>query len=323
MASHGSIEELLATLRRLEDQLLKAQAEAVPSGEPALAIGSRFRRALKRRQFRLTRPVSRRYDRIAAELAGLAAQVAERVTEIGAEVAILRHELAKRELPPGGADAGGVAVLREAPTADTDLYYWAFEERMRGSAETIEARLRGYEGLAVGLLDELGREPAPLWLDLGCGKGEFLAILRGWGWRVHGVDVSPGAVEACRARGFTASQGDATECLDALDGEAPAAISAIQVIEHLPKDRWLGFFHAARRALRPGGALLVETINPMSRGLADSFFADVSHTWPAHPETLRLMAEHAGFDRVEVRFVNSDQTGAALDFAIWAVTAAG
>jgi hypothetical protein len=74
--------------------------------------------------------------------------------------------------------------------------------------------------------------------------------------------------------------------------------------------------------LAPGGALLIETINGLNpEAVAASFIADVTHTWPGHPETLRLMAEHAGFADVEVVFINPDERGNAQDFAIWAVKA--
>jgi cyclopropane fatty-acyl-phospholipid synthase-like methyltransferase len=106
-----------------------------------------------------------------------------------------------------------------------------------------------------------------------------------------------------------------------LDGGPPApdAISAIQLIEHLPRARWLELFDGIVRALRPRGALLLETINGQNvAALADHFFADVTHTWPGHPETLRLMAEHVGFEDVEVRFEHPDGRGSAQDVAIWA-----
>jgi cyclopropane fatty-acyl-phospholipid synthase-like methyltransferase len=136
---------------------------------------------------------------------------------------------------------------------------------------------------------------------------------------VHGVDASPEAVEACRERGIDASLADALEFLDDYDGPAPQGISAIQLIEHVPKESWLGFFHRAYKALGSGGALLVETINPLNlEALSASFFADVTHTWPTHPEVARLMALHTGFDRAEILFVNEDQRGNAQDFALWA-----
>ncbi len=302
-------ERLRAALHELEAALRRAESEPIPSDEPGLVRGPRLRRAVRRREFRMTRPLSRRYDRIGAEVAGLSARLAEQLAETQVQVEMLRRSLAARA-PATAAE----------PAEDADAYYWSFEERMRGSAESIAHRLRQYEELAVGLLDRVGRRPAPLWLDIGCGRGEFLALLSEWGWRVRGVDSSRQAVEACRARGIDAVQADVFEYLAAREGEAPAGMSAIQVIEHLPKDQWLGFFQIAHGALRAGGGLLVETLNPMNpKALADSFFADISHTWPAHPQTLRSMAEEVGFGEVKVMYVNDDPAGSAQDFAIWAM----
>jgi SAM-dependent methyltransferase len=200
----------------------------------------------------------------------------------------------------------------------SDAFYWAFEERMRGSSAAIRERLRAYEPLARGLLDDLGAaDAAPRWVDLGCGRGEFCELLRGWGWEVEGVDRSPAAVEVCRERGIPVSRSDVFAYLLRERETRPDAMSAIQLIEHLPRDRWLALFEAISRALRPGGILLMETINGGNlRALADHFIADLTHTWPGHPETLRLLAEHAGFVDVEIRFEHPDVHGAAEDVAV-------
>jgi SAM-dependent methyltransferase len=317
----GSTDALRVALRALETQLHDAISESVPAGEPSLSTGSRYRRALKARQFRLMRPVSRRYDRLAADLAGLAAGLAERLSSTEADVRRLQRSLAELEQAERGT---GDAVRESMDASETvsDSYYWAFEQRMRGTAESIEWRLRRYESYAVALRAAAGQDH-PLWIDIGCGKGDFASLLREWGWRVHGVDTSPEAVEACRSAGFDATLADGLAFLDDYDGPAPLGLSAIQVIEHLPKDRWLPFFERARKILAPGGGLLVETINPLNvEALTSSFFADVTHTWPTHPEVARLMAEHAGFASVEIVFVNEDHRGNAQDFALWATTPA-
>lgn len=206
-----------------------------------------------------------------------------------------------------------------------DAFYWAFEERMRGSSAAIRERLGSYRDLARGLHDDLAPDADTLrWIDLGCGRGEFCELLREWGWEVEGIDRSAVAVEACRERGIPASRSDVFAYLDGEPEEPAHAVSAIQLIEHLPRDRWLTFFQGLFGALRPGGALLLETINGTNlRALADHFIADLTHTWPGHPETLRLLAEHAGFVDVEVRFEHPDAHGAAEDVAIWARTPVG
>jgi SAM-dependent methyltransferase len=310
--SSPTLEELREALADLERRLARTSTEPVPLDEPGLQTGSKLKRGIRRKEFRLLRPISRRSDRLGAELAGLALGIADELAAVMTHIEILQRELDRR------AAASSKAVPDESRVVVDDEYYWAFERQMRGEGPLIEARLRQYEHLAVGLLDEAGREGAPLWIDVGCGRGEFLCILREWGWNVRGVDSSPLAVRTCREKGLQASLGDAMDYVNGYRGVGPVAISGIQLIEHLPKPAWIEFLRAAFGLLKPGGAILLETVNPQNpRALSDSFFADVSHTWPAHPETVRLMAQHVGFDPIELLFVNNDGFGHAMDFAVW------
>jgi SAM-dependent methyltransferase len=316
-APGGSTEALRSALADLQDRLRLAVTQPIPDGEVTPSAGSAMRRALKRRQVRLMRPVSRRYDRLAADLAGLAAGLAERLSAAEADVIRLQRAVAGLRDAPGAPHALPDPAT-DVSGAEADAYYWAFEQAMRGSQGSIESRLRQYEPRLVELRAS-SSVSTPRWLDLGCGRGEFCRIVREWGYEVHGVDSSPEAVEACRQAGIDASLADALEFLGDYGGPAPLGISAIQVIEHLPKELWLAFFRRAYKALGSGGALLVETINPLNfEALSASFFADVTHTWPAHPEVARLMALHTGFDRAEIQFVNEDERGNAQDFALWA-----
>src|SRR5436190_644799 len=77
--------------------------------------------------------------------------------------------------------------------------------------------------------------------------------LQDGGWRLRGVDISAQAVDACQAAGVDALQGDAVSCLAAYEGEPPAAISGLQLIEHLPREVWLPLIRAAYGALQPDG----------------------------------------------------------------------
>ena len=322
----GSTRELASALRELVTRLRNDQHQQVPEGDPFLDSPSSLKRRLKAIIFRSTRPATRRYDRLSADLASVAADLAARLAEAEEEMKKARGdyerlELALRALTPTGSTSTQSAAWSEIP----DEYYWAFEQRMRGSTESVEDRLRGYEDLVQPLLEDLKADEGdrPRWLDLGCGQGEFCALLREWGWDAEGVDGSPAAVEACRARGIDVTLADVLAYLEARPDDPVGGISAIQLIEHLPKRAWVHLFEQIHRALGPGGALLLETINGQNPdAIADYFVADVTHTWPGHPETLRLMAEHAGFREVEVRFLHEDHRGRAQDVAIWAVKAA-
>ena len=320
-------QDLRDRLRSLVEQLRAEQDETVPEAEPYLRSGSALKGAVKRGVFRLTRPATRRSDRLSTELAAVALELAERMGEITADLDRAHGDLdrldrALSELRTT-APADGAGADR-APVVD-DSYYWAFEQQMRGDASSVIARLRQYERFAVALREglaadgETSESAQPLWLDLGCGLGELCELVQEWGWRVHGVDSSPGAVDACRAKGIDATLSEVDGYLETRRGEAPAAVSAIQLIEHLPRGEWIALFHRIHATLRPGGAMLIETINGLNpEAVAAYFTADVTHTWPGHPETLRLMAEHAGFESVEVVFLNEDHRGSAQDFAIWA-----
>jgi SAM-dependent methyltransferase len=322
----GTTRELASALRGLVARLRSDQNQGVPEGDPFLDSPSSLKRRLKAIIFRSTRPATRRYDRLSADLASVAADLAARLAEAEEEMKKARGdyerlELALRALTPTGSTSTGSAAWSEIP----DAYYWAFEQRMRGSTESVEDRLRGYEDLVQPLLEDLRIDEGdrPRWLDLGCGQGEFCALLREWGWDAEGVDASPAAVEACRGRGIDVTLADVLGYLEARPEDPVGGVSAIQLIEHLPKRAWVHLFEQIHRALGPGGALLLETINGQNPdAIADYFVADVTHTWPGHPETLKLMAEHAGFEKVEVRFVHEDHRGRAQDVAIWAVKAA-
>jgi SAM-dependent methyltransferase len=227
------------------------------------------------------------------------------------------------DAPTPQEDAGERAA-EERIRDGADAFYWAFEDRMRGSSATIRDRLRVYEPLARDLAAEAMRagRSSPRWVDLGCGRGEFCELLDAWGWRTEGVDRSPAAIDACSARGIQASLMDVFEFLLSCRAGAFDAVSAIQLIEHVPKERWLELFRGMFEVLMPGGAIVIETINGQNlRALADHFFADLTHTWPGHPQTLRLLAEHAGFVDVEVRFEHPDGYGAAEDVTIVAMKA--
>jgi len=322
----GTTRELASALRELVARLREEQGQPLPEGEAFLQSPSSLRRRLKTLVFRTTRPATRRYDRLTADLATIAADLAARLAEAEevtrkARGDYERLEVALRALAPSGASTSASGVWTEIP----DAYYWAFEQRMRGAAGSIEERLRGYEDLVVALRETLegSEDERPRWVDLGCGQGEFCTLLGEWGWDVEGVDASPDAVEACRAREIEVTLGDVLAYLETRPDDPVGGVSAIQLIEHLPRRAWVHLFEEIHRALAPGGALLLETINGQNPdAIADYFVADVTHTWPGHPETLRLMAEHAGFERVEVRFLHEDHRGRAQDVAIWAVKAA-
>ena len=169
--------------------------------------------------------------------------------------------------------------------------YLELERRYRGTEDEIGERISIY-------LPWLG-ERSPV-LDLGCGRGESLALLREKGVACRGVDSSARMVDLCRERGLDAEVGDLFGYLAGLPEGELGAIVSFHVIEHLPPESLDRLVRLAYRALRPGGALILETPNPLSLVVAArNFWLDPTHRRPVHPESLKLHYELAGFDPIE------------------------
>lgn len=170
--------------------------------------------------------------------------------------------------------------------------YLELERRYRGTEEEIRERISAY-------LPWLSKVPGPV-LDVGCGRGEALALLRDQGIQSRGIDSSARMVALCRERGLEAEEGDAFAALAALPEGSLGGVVSFHVIEHLPAASLDRLVRLAYRALKPGGVLILETPNPLSMLVAArSFWLDPTHVRPVHPESLKLMYELAGFDPVE------------------------
>jgi SAM-dependent methyltransferase len=176
--------------------------------------------------------------------------------------------------------------------------YFAYESRMRGATEVVREKQRGYV--------EDFRRAAPV-VDLGCGRGEFLVLLREAGLEAKGVDVDADMVAYARGEGLEVEHTGAVEYLESLADGSLGGIFAAQLLEHLPASTVVRLLELAAAKLRPGGLLVAETINPLSPLALRNYFADLTHAQPLVPETLELLARQAGFASVETRFLNEPE----------------
>jgi len=201
-------------------------------------------------------------------------------------------------------DSPGSQTVAAQPKAAALPDYFAFESRMRGSTEEIRRRQRPY-------VDDL-RGQAPV-LDAGCGRGELLGLLRDAGVEARGVDADADMVAYARGEGLDVEQADALEYLERLEDGSLGGVFAGQVVEHLPPPVLLRLLELAHAKLRPGGVLIAETINPLSPLALRNFFADLTHAQPLVPETLALLARHAGFAETETRYLNAPEPVEGVD----------
>lgn len=225
----------------------------------------------------------RRQEALSRRLEGLLA-LRDRIEALSEEVRALRGTLAAAARKPPLAAA--------AERAARDSAYVAFENRFRGSPEEIASRLADYV--------ELFRERAPV-VDLGCGRGEFLELLKSAGVQAHGVEGNALQARSCRERGLDVVDGDLLVFLKLQAVGSLGGVFAAQVAEHLPPAVLQELLRESHRALRPDGLLVLETVNPRSvTGLLEVFNRDLTHEKPLHPDTLRFLAAAAGFSDVRI-----------------------
>ena len=214
----------------------------------------------------------------------------------------------KRELerllvaPPEPASAGAAAPLQSSATAPGQAFapaldsykYVGFEDQFRGSRDAIRRGLEDYVPRFAGVQDVL---------DVGCGRGEFLELLRAAGVTSRGIDLNHEMVELCRSRGLGATEADAVGYLERLPDASLGGIFSAQVVEHLQPSYLLRFLELGFHKLRPGGTMILETLNPACWvAFFDSYIRDITHVWPLHPDTLKYLVLASGFTQAEVEY---------------------
>lgn len=249
-----------------------------------------------------------------------------RLTDLGTALAVVQQNALaiRRELTrgpsaataPGQSSPVASAPAASSPPADTSQQmlasdplhsqqYAGFEDLFRGSEDEISSRMADYVPIFAGASEVV---------DVGCGRGEFLALLRGAGITARGVDQNHEMVERCRARGFDVAETDGLSFLLAAPPGSLGGLIASQVVEHLQPDYLLRFLAAAADALRPGAPIVLETINPACwSAFFDSYIRDLTHVRPVHPDTLKFLVIAAGFTDAAVQWRSPYPVGGKLE----------
>jgi O-antigen chain-terminating methyltransferase len=184
---------------------------------------------------------------------------------------------------------------------DMDGFYQAFETQFRGSREDIKRR----QSIYLPLVDYSSPSAASPALDIGCGRGEWLELLRDHGVRTRGVDLNAEFVKSGVDAGFDLVGGDGVSFLRDQPTLSYSLITAFHVVEHLRFDVLMELITHAYKALKPGGVCLFETPNPMNvRVGINNFYLDPTHVRPLPSELLKFTMEYVGFSHANVLYVN-------------------
>ncbi|AEG61868.1 methyltransferase domain-containing protein [Desulforamulus ruminis] len=179
---------------------------------------------------------------------------------------------------------------------DLDAYYLAFENKYRGTIEDIKQRQTFY----LPRLDFINKASRHLIVDIGCGRGEWLKLLKDNGYTAIGVDLNKEMIKKCINNGLNVTLDDAIEYLKGCEDESIDAVTGFQIIEHLGTETLHQLAIEVKRCLKPGGMFLFETPNPESIYVGTTFYTDFTHNKPLPPDSIKFLFDYYGFGGVEI-----------------------
>ena len=205
---------------------------------------------------------------------------------------LAEHGVAVAAAP--AANAAAVAPAGNQLDSLDSHKYVGFEDQFRGSQDDIRERVSEYLDIFQNASDVL---------DIGCGRGEFLTLLREHGVRARGIDVNGAMVDVCRQQGLDVAEADALGYLRSQPDGSLGGIFAAQVIEHLEPRYLTNLLDAAFDKLRPGAPIVLETINPACWfAFFESYIRDITHVRAIHPDTIKYLLIATGFQHADIRY---------------------
>lgn len=208
------------------------------------------------------------------------------------------------EAPRSSSSTSAIGVELFASDHLMDIFYAGFEDKFRGDEAMVMERLEEYLPLFKDSEVDFSKKAA---LDIGCGRGEMLQLLKKHRIKAMGLDINHDMVKRAKAKGLDAKLGDALEFLDKAKSQHYGAITGFHLVEHIPFNILLRIFKASYRALEKNGFVVFETPNPENIFVAThNFYLDPSHLHPLPPILLAYALEVSGFRDVTIKRLHPD-----------------
>ena len=239
-------------------------------------------------------------QRHAAELQALRTQLEQQVDALVDRLQKLRMDIAQQETRLANLLDNAVVSDQPPPAIGErdhllDAMYFSLEDTLRGTPEQVKETVQVYlpvlrdAGITTGIL------------DVGCGRGEWLEVLRDNEFQARGIDTNRIVLQRCKELSLDVEEAEALTHLRSLADNSLNAVTAFHFAEHLPLDALVRFLDEAGRTLKPGGLLILETPNPENLLVGScNFYLDPTHKNPLPIPTLKLLVEARGFRCQEV-----------------------
>ncbi|MFW0884338.1 class I SAM-dependent methyltransferase [Candidatus Acidulodesulfobacterium sp. H_13] len=207
---------------------------------------------------------------------------------------------AKKRLPDEVISTQQLQKITDEEKHKFDTFYVEFEDKFRGSREDIKERVEVY----LPYLEKLPfRKEEILALDVGCGRGEWLELLKEESYSAKGLDLNRVMVSKSKALGL-----DVIEYLCSLESESLSIITGFHIIEHLPFEVLMKLFEESYRVLKKGGMVIFETPNPENLTVgACNFYMDPTHINPLVPISIEFIITNQKFKNVSIKKLHSPE----------------
>ncbi|MCL4477966.1 MAG: class I SAM-dependent methyltransferase, partial [Deltaproteobacteria bacterium] len=203
--------------------------------------------------------------------------------------------------------------FREEKSHQFDAMYVSFEDRFRGTQADIKERQRVYLPYIHEALKNTDNAQV---LDVGCGRGEWLELLKEQNIHAKGIDINRIMVAQAKELGLDVEEADVIEYLKRQKENSLSVITGFHIVEHLPFEILVKLIDESLRVLKTKGMVIFETPNPENLMVgAYSFYTDPTHRNPLPPDTLKFVAEARGFTNVKILRLHrrNEQTSAVSD----------
>ncbi|HEY8413427.1 MAG TPA: methyltransferase domain-containing protein [Pyrinomonadaceae bacterium] len=239
-----------------------------------------------------------------AELQGAKLELEKRIDALIEHLQNLKMTIVQQEnrltqfttaTPTPSASAPGPEALTPPQAHRLDALYVSLEDVLRGTPEQVKEQVKVYLPVLneAKITDDI--------LDVGCGRGELLEVLRDSGLQAKGVDNNQVQVARCKALSLDVVEQEALTYLRSLPGESLNAVIALHFAEHLPFETLVSFLDEVGRILRPGGLVILETPNPENLLVGScNFYLDPTHRNPIPIATMELLVQARGFADLRV-----------------------
>jgi len=168
---------------------------------------------------------------------------------------------------------------------DDELLYFAGTEEL---TEKVQERFVHYFINSPGTV-----------LEIGCGKGVMLTMLKEKGIQAYGIDLSDTIVKYCLEKGLQATCSDLLSHLQSLKNDSIGGIFCAHVIEHLQPEEAIAFLKQAYRVMKQKSKLVIVTPNAKDLRTTERFWLDITHVRPYPKKLLCTLLQKEGFHSIQ------------------------